>query len=112
MTMRPHDEARAASPDALLKAGFQLALVLVDAAESSGAMTLTWFERAVTRCAQAGIPIEAVHAAVDESVKTALVQAGQAAETAGCNWETGRDAGMLSGFFELLSSAVSRAYAQ
>ncbi|MFD0364803.1 hypothetical protein ACFQZZ_25475 [Nocardia sp. GCM10030253] len=112
MTMRPRDEARAAGPDALLKAGFELALVLVDAAESSGTMTLSWFERAVSRCVQAGIPVEAVHAAVNESVKNALAQADPAGETAGCNSETGRDPGMLDGFVELLTSAVSRAYSQ
>lgn len=56
MTMRPHDEAWATGPDAMLKAGFELALVLVDAAEASGSMAMSWFEHAAARCAAAESP--------------------------------------------------------
>ncbi|WP_406230601.1 hypothetical protein [Nocardia sp. NBC_01009] len=111
MTMRPHDEAWATGPDAMLKAGFELALVLVDAAEASGSMAMSWFEHAAARCAAAGIPIEAVHDAVRDSVKTALAQAGPVEEPVTCTWESGVDPG-AGGVVDMLTSAVTRAYAQ
>jgi hypothetical protein len=95
--MRPHSEARADGPDAMLKAGFELALALVGAAENSGSMTWSWswswFEHAAARCAEAGIPIETVHDAVYESVETALAQADPMGEAVGCTWDSGAEPG-------------------
>ncbi|MEV6426428.1 hypothetical protein [Nocardia sp. NPDC051463] len=112
MTMRPHDKAWATGPDALLKSGFELALVLVDAAEASGSMVLSWFEHAAARCAAAGVPIEAVHAAVRDSVKTALAEGGPVGEPVTCTWESGIEPGAVGGVVDMLTSAVTRAYAE
>ncbi|WP_345497611.1 hypothetical protein [Nocardia callitridis] len=106
------------SPDALLKAGFEQALVLVDAAEASGIVALGWFERAATECALAGIPIEAVHAVVSDGVTAALQRCEDSVVTvtvaeADCEREQSAEPepDTLSGFLGLLNSAVSRAYA-
>ncbi|MEU5757776.1 hypothetical protein [Nocardia sp. NPDC047648] len=101
---------RRGGPDALIRMGLELALVLVDAAEAAGNLALGRFEHAATRCAQAGIPIEAVHAVLRDGVDAGL--AGPVAGSPGRR--TPRDQvepGVLSDFLEALNSVVARSYA-
>ncbi len=97
-------------PDALIRMGLELALVLVDAAEAAGSLALGRFEHAASRCAQAGVPIEAVHAVLRDSVDARLaVPATDSSER-----RTPRDRvepGVLSDFLEALNSVVARSYA-
>ncbi|MDE1669469.1 hypothetical protein [Nocardia gipuzkoensis] len=97
-------------PDALIRMGLELALVLVDAAEAAGSLALGRFERAAARCAQAGIPIEAVHAVLRDSVDAGLAAPG----TDSPERRAPRDRvepGVLSEFLETLNSVVARSYA-
>ncbi|WP_040779458.1 hypothetical protein [Nocardia pneumoniae] len=125
MTIGPHEEdrhtaeaparfdpgqPRRAGADALIKMGLELALVLVDAAEAAGSLALGRFEHAASRCAQAGIPIEAVHAVLRDGVDAGLaLPATESPER-----RTRRDRvepGAISEFLEALNSVVARSYA-
>ncbi|MBF6225926.1 hypothetical protein [Nocardia abscessus] len=124
MTIGPHEDDRSIAemsarfdrgtdrkgPDALIRMGLELALVLVDAAEAAGSLALGRFEHAAARCAQAGIPIEAVHAVLRDSVDAGL----SAPATDSPERRAPRDRvepGVLSEFLEALNSAVARSYA-
>ncbi|MET9289149.1 hypothetical protein ACWEPH_30220 [Nocardia beijingensis] len=124
MNIGPHEEnrdiaevsarfdrgAHRGGPDALLRMGLELALVLVDAAEAAGNLALGRFEHAATRCAQAGIPIEAVHAVLRDSVDAGL--AVPATDAPGRRPARERvEPGVLSEFLETLNSVVARSYA-
>ncbi|MEU2037271.1 hypothetical protein [Nocardia niwae] len=123
MNIGPHEEdrdgvevsarsdrgAHRSGPDALIRMGLELALVLVDAAEAAGSLALGRFEHAANRCARAGIPIEAVHAVLRDTV-----DAGFAAPVSDSPERTPRDRvepGVLSEFLEALNSVVARSYA-
>lgn len=124
MNIGPHEEDRDSTevsarfdrgahrrgPDALLRMGLELALVLVDAAEAAGSLALGRFEHATTRCAQAGIPIEAVHAVLRDGVDAGL--AVPATDAPGRRTARERvEPGVLTEFLEALNSVVARSYA-
>ncbi|MEV6276608.1 hypothetical protein [Nocardia sp. NPDC051832] len=76
--------------------------MVVEAAEASGLLAFDWFEHAAIRCAQNGIPIEAVHAAVAESVTSALGVYDKP--------KTGSTQVACSGIIHELFAVVDRAY--
>ncbi|WP_454196515.1 hypothetical protein [Nocardia sp. Marseille-Q1738] len=103
-------QPRHAGPDALIKMGLELALVLVDAAEAAGSLALGRFEHATSRCAQAGIPIEAVHAVLRDGVDAGLgLPATESPERRGRRDRV--EPGVISEFLEALNSVVARSYA-
>ncbi|MGW4326924.1 hypothetical protein [Nocardia sp. CY41] len=124
MSIGPHEEdrdgvevsarfdrgAHRGGPDALIRMGLELALVLVDAAEAAGSLALGRFEHAANRCAQAGIPIEAVHAVLRDSVDAGF--AVPVTDSPGERAPRDRvEPGVLSEFLEALNSVVARSYA-
>ncbi|MGK8522750.1 hypothetical protein ACRS6B_14830 [Nocardia asteroides] len=97
-------------PDALIRMGLELALVLVDAAEAAGSLALGRFEHAATRCAQAGVPIEAVHAVLRDSLDAGLAAPSTDSPERRAP-STQVEPGVLSAFLEALNSVVARSYA-
>ncbi|WP_159080513.1 hypothetical protein [Nocardia suismassiliense] len=83
---------------------------MVAAADASGVLAFDWLEHAATRCAQDGVPIEVVHAAVTESVMSALDRHGSASNAIDDGWNVRCEPAAPASLLDDLIAVVSRAY--
>ncbi|MBB5917530.1 hypothetical protein BJY24_006442 [Nocardia transvalensis] len=102
MSVEPYD----ADPvhDATVRAGFESALSVVQAAEAAGVSTLDWFEHATEHCRHNGVSRDAVHIAVENGIVEGLNDTdvrGSAPEVSGA---------ALATLHELLTTTVDRIY--
>ncbi|WP_024806098.1 hypothetical protein [Nocardia sp. BMG51109] len=95
-------------PTAVMRLGFELAIVLLDATESAAAVALHRLEDAAADWARDGVPIDTVQHAIHRGVKVSLDRI----DPTGARGRTDpvADRAFLVDMLDVLTSAVSRAY--
>ncbi|MBF6174025.1 hypothetical protein [Nocardia blacklockiae] len=93
---------------AVIRLGFELALVLLDATESAAAQALHRLEDAAADWARDGVPIDTVQHAIHRGVKVSLDRIDPLG-TRGCA-DPVADRAFVVDMLDLLTSTVSRAY--
>ncbi|MBB5911343.1 hypothetical protein BJY24_000210 [Nocardia transvalensis] len=100
--MRGNDSG--SDPKSVMRLGFELAIVLLDATEAVATQALERLEVAAGDWARDGVPIDTVQHAIHRGVKVSLDRIDPTGER-GC-----ADRAFLVDMLDLLTSTVSRAY--
>ncbi|GAB2724033.1 hypothetical protein [Nocardia thraciensis] len=95
-------------PTAVMRLGFELAIVLLDATEAAATQALHRLEDAAADWARDGVPIDAVQHAIHCGVKVSLDRIAPSGAYAGA--DPLADRAFLVDILDVLTSTVSRAY--